>query len=344
MTEKDIPLYKQWATKEHVRSVWFCEGYQPVNAIYAKVAGNGYDYPYLILLDERPIGHIVTCDLFAYKTICPNPKGVFTDEPQGTYCIDLFIGEEELLNKGYGSKAVRQFTEFLFREKRAKRVLIDPDANNKQALRCYEKAGFTPIRSQNGGVVEVLILEKMAAPTCPQISIFIASSLDGYIADDEESVDFLYNIQVPEGEDCGFGTFMKQIDTIIMGRKTYEVTLSLTKGKWPHQGKRVIILSSTLEQVVPQAELYNGDLAHLMAKLHKEGSKHCWIDGGSVITAFLKYDLVHNFTLSIIPIILGSGVPLFRVVGKQIPLRLLASQGYPFGLVQLKYKISHTSV
>ncbi|MCB1213820.1 MAG: GNAT family N-acetyltransferase, partial [Chlamydiia bacterium] len=195
MTEGDIPLYKEWAAKEHVRTVWFCEGYQPVDAIYGKVAGNGYDYPYLILLDRRPIGHIVTCDLFAYKSLCPKAKGVFTDEPEGTFSIDLFIGEEDLLNKGYGTEAVRRFSDLLFRERGARRVVIDPDINHSQALRCYEKAGFKPIGKQHDGVMEVLILEKRREVLRPKVSVFIAASLDGYIAQEDGSVEFLNAIE-----------------------------------------------------------------------------------------------------------------------------------------------------
>lgn len=180
---------------------------------------------------------------------------------------------------------------------------------------------------------------KMNPGARPEISVFIAASLDGYIADENDSIAFLDSMSAPEGEDCGFADFISNIDAIIMGRKTYQVTLQITKGEWPHQGKRVIVLSQTLETVHSQAELYRGGLEELMAKLQKEGVSRCWVDGGSVITAFLKQGLIDNFTLSIIPLILGSGIPLFSAIQKQLPLRLVASRSYPFGLVQIQYQV-----
>lgn len=160
MIEEDIPLYLEWAAREHVKSVWFIDGYEPPDYIYSKIKGNGYDFPYIILLDKHPIGYIVYCDLYAYKNICEKPVGSFTNEPPNTFCIDLFIGEESQLNKGYGSKLVKQFSDMLLKKKKAKKVLIDPSSKNTRAIRCYEKAGFTIIDKSHDGTEEVTILEK----------------------------------------------------------------------------------------------------------------------------------------------------------------------------------------
>lgn len=160
MEKRDIPLYLDWAEQDHVKRVWFIDGYEPPDCIHTKIEGNGYDFPFIILLDDQPIGYAVYCDLYAYKNICKEPSGMFADEPLGTYCMDLFIGDKAYLNKGYGTQFVENFSDMLFKNKQAKRILIDPSADNKRAIRCYEKAGFTPIRKAHDGTEEVLILEK----------------------------------------------------------------------------------------------------------------------------------------------------------------------------------------
>lgn len=160
MTKRDIPLFLKWAEKDHVKSVWFFGDYEKPDYIYEKVKGNGFDYPFIILSDHIPIGYIQYCDLYAFRTLAKDLKGVFTNEPPGSYCMDLFIGEEAYLNRGFGTHIVRQFSDWLLDEKQAHRVLIDPSVENIRAIRCYEKAGFSPLRKDHDGTCEVLILEK----------------------------------------------------------------------------------------------------------------------------------------------------------------------------------------
>lgn len=159
MTEKHLPLWLKWSEKPHVKDVWFIDGYETVDYIHRKIAGNGYDHPFMIYLDDLPIGYIVCCDLYAYKTICPTPNGLFTNEDDGTFCMDLFIGEEAFLNKGLGTQIVSAFGEFVFDQFSAKRLLIDPALSNKRAIRCYEKAGFVVVGQANDGVTDCLLME-----------------------------------------------------------------------------------------------------------------------------------------------------------------------------------------
>lgn len=159
MGSADIPLYRMWAEKEHVKSVWFCGAYQPVEAILTIVAGNGYDAPYIIEVDGKAVGYVVSCDLYAYKRLCAEPCGLFVNEPEGTYCMDLFIGEEAYVDKGIGTQVVRQFSDALL--EKGKRVLIDPSVENRRAIRCYEKAGFRAVREAHDGTARCLIMEKL---------------------------------------------------------------------------------------------------------------------------------------------------------------------------------------
>ena len=170
----------------------------------------------------------------------------------------------------------------------------------------------------------------------PKISVYIAASLDGYIARPDGSLDWLDRVGGFD-EDYGFQSLLNSIDGVILGRHTYEVAAAVHD--WPYKGKRIIVLSHSLERVREEAELFRGDLTQLIAQLHKDGIKHVWIDGGVTISQFLDLQMVDAITLSVIPVILGSGIPLFHPIGKERACRLVSSQSYPSGLVQLKYEM-----
>jgi dihydrofolate reductase len=169
----------------------------------------------------------------------------------------------------------------------------------------------------------------------PRVSIYIATSIDGYIARKDESLDWLDRVG-GFNEDYGFQKHLNSIDALIIGRKTYEVATTVPD---PYPGKRVVVLSNSLNSVRTGMELYRGDLTDLIAKLHEEGIKHIWVDGGTTISQFLSLQLVDSMTLCIIPVVLGSGIRLFGLIDKEIDCRLVSSQGYPSGLVQLNYDI-----
>lgn len=159
--EARIVLWERWIALPHVKDVWFIEGYETTDYIRQKIQGNGYDYPFIIYLDNNPIGYIQCCDLYAYRTICPKPKGLFTQENPGTFCMDLFIGEEDYLNQGYGTDIVNAFVEYIFDHFDAKIILIDPAITNKRAIRCYEKAGFQFVKEAFDGITNCYIMEKL---------------------------------------------------------------------------------------------------------------------------------------------------------------------------------------
>lgn len=159
MTAAHLELWQAWTQKPHVKNVWFIDGYEPADYIHKKIQGNGYDYPYIIMLDNRPIGYIVCCDLYAYRTLCPAPKGLFTQEASGTFCMDLFIAEEDCLNQGYGAEIVKSFVVLIQRDFKAKKILIDPAVTNKRAVRCYEKAGFKIFATAHDGIAECYIMQ-----------------------------------------------------------------------------------------------------------------------------------------------------------------------------------------
>lgn len=193
----------------------------------------------------------------------------------------------------------------------------------------------TPAKEPFNGV------QAMTKNTRPKISVFIATSLDGYIARKNGDIEWLTTFNPPTGEDedkdCGYSKFSSIVDALIMGRNTYEVVSNFDP--WPYQGKRVVVLSSTLTSVCEQAELFTGEITNLVEKLHADGIKHIYVDGGVTISQFLNADLVDQLIISLIPVVLGSGAPLFSKINNDKWCRLVSTKPYSNGLVQLQYEL-----
>jgi dihydrofolate reductase len=174
-------------------------------------------------------------------------------------------------------------------------------------------------------------------------SVYIATSLDGYIARENGELDWLDAAQatVPEGEDLGYYKFMETVDVLVMGRKTYEKVLSF--GMWPYEDTPVIVLSSNKIEIpndlVKSVSCFSESPKELCARLGNEGAKRLYIDGGITIQRFLSEGLINDITITIIPVILGSGVPLFGNSGNDISLKHVATKTYDFGFVQLTYEV-----
>jgi dihydrofolate reductase len=168
--------------------------------------------------------------------------------------------------------------------------------------------------------------------------VYIATSLDGYIARKDGSIDWLTDIPNPEGSDFGFSAFMERIDGIIMGRVTFEMVLSF--GQWPYS-KPVYVLSSTLKEIPPEfsdkAEVVQGDLQSILDSLHSKGIHLLYIDGGKTIQSFLELDLIDELILTRIPIILGSGIPLFTDLDREIKFELTSTEILNKDLVKSTY-------
>lgn len=180
-------------------------------------------------------------------------------------------------------------------------------------------------------------------------SVFIAVSLDGFIARRDGSLDWLdmANLHVPAGEDCGYQTFMASIDALVMGRNTFEKLLSLGV-PWPYIDKHVIVLSNrkliiptTIQHVVSQS---SGAPASIVKELAAKNLKRLYIDGGVTIQSFLGAGLIDNLILTVVPVLLGEGLPLFGRLARDTSLKLVNTRSYEFGFVQLKYKIEKAKI
>ena len=179
-------------------------------------------------------------------------------------------------------------------------------------------------------------------------SVYIATSLDGFIARENGDLDWLPGSdgRGVEGDsnddDLGYNAFMESVDVLVMGRNTYEMVLSF--GRWPYGSKPVVVLSSTLTQLsddVPQSvELRACSPTELVEELQQSGVKHLYIDGGKTVQGFLSADLIQEIIITRIPVLIGTGIPLFGPVEKDLKLRHIETRVFAGGFVQSKYEVS----
>ena len=172
-----------------------------------------------------------------------------------------------------------------------------------------------------------------------QISLFIAISLDGYIAKPNNDLSFLKIVE-KEGEDYGYAKFTSAIDTLIVGRKTYDYVLKEIGSSHYDNGERdIYVITRTPKPNKGRVTFYTGDIAELVKKLKSENGKDIYCDGGAeVINELLKLDLIDEYIISIIPILLGNGTRLFKDGRPEQLLELISSKSFDTGLMQLHYK------
>lgn len=183
-------------------------------------------------------------------------------------------------------------------------------------------------------------------------SVYIATSVDGFIAKEDGSVDWLHTAGNPEADmgaqaDMGFADFMASVDCMIMGRKCMEMisSMNLTPEQWPYGDTRIIALSNTLKEapdnVKDKVEMYSGDLNDLVVKLESDGFKHVYIDGGTTIQAFINLSLINEMTITRAPILLGEGIPLFGKTAKDIKLEKTHAMAFPNDFIQEKFVVNY---
>ena len=175
-----------------------------------------------------------------------------------------------------------------------------------------------------------------------KVSVFIATSLDGYIARSDGDIDWLMEADNSGGEeDYGYKEFSDTVDCMVMGRNSMEVVMRFPE--WPYKGKRVVVLSNTLKEVASQLkdkiELYSGSLTKLVAGLKSDGCKRIYIDGGKAIQSFINDDLITDITITRIPILLGEGLSLFGDTTRDIKLKHIESKSFPSGFVRSTYEV-----
>lgn len=165
-----------------------------------------------------------------------------------------------------------------------------------------------------------------------KIKLFIASSLDGFIAREDGSIDWL-----PQSGNSGYEEFFKTIDTVIIGRKTYEQILAF--GKYPYEGKKSYVLTKNTTIKKEGNVEFVFEAEKLVKELISSSGKDIWLVGGAeLVSVFLNQDLIDEIILSIIPVVLGKGIPLFKNIRRETKLQLLKTREYD-ELVELNYKV-----
>jgi len=167
-------------------------------------------------------------------------------------------------------------------------------------------------------------------------SVFIATSLDGFIARPDGALDWL---PAGGGEPHGYDEFIATVDAILIGRKTFETVLSFET--WPYGDKPVVVLSRTLSTVtVPEGavcERMEGSPREIVDRLAARGMEHLYVDGGVTVQGFLREGLIQRMTITRIPVLLGSGIPLFGPLAADMRFEHIATRSFPSGMVQSEY-------
>lgn len=170
--------------------------------------------------------------------------------------------------------------------------------------------------------------------------VFIATSLDGYIADKNGGLDWLQSIQNPDNDDMGYVEFTNGIDALVMGRTTFETVIGFDV-PWPYN-KPVFVLSNKLNEIPEshkeKAFLVKGTLMEILDQIHKKGFHKLYIDGGTTIRNFLKEDLIDEMVLTTIPVLLGGGSSLFTELPNELKFELIDTKRFLNQITQNHYK------
>ncbi|QDH80260.1 dihydrofolate reductase [Echinicola soli] len=172
-----------------------------------------------------------------------------------------------------------------------------------------------------------------------KLSLFIATSLDGFIAGPNDDLSFLASVE-KEGEDYGYAEFTARVDTIIVGRKTYDYVLrTIGPGHYDNGDRDVYVITRKARPNEGKVTFYSADLTELVKSLKSRNGKHIYCDGGAeVIDELLKNDLIDEMIISVVPILVGEGTRLFKEGRPEQTLELVNAKNFDTGLVQLMYK------
>lgn len=169
-------------------------------------------------------------------------------------------------------------------------------------------------------------------------SVFIGTSVDGFIARPDGALDFL---PTDGGESHGYDEFFASIDALVIGRKTYETVRAFPA--WPYGDKLVVVLSTKALEFSKisgaNLEQMSGDPAEIAGKLEGRGIRHIYVDGGVTIQRFLRAGLIQRLIITRVPVLIGQGIPLFDALPHDIHLKHVATQVYQRGLVKTEYEI-----
>ncbi len=175
----------------------------------------------------------------------------------------------------------------------------------------------------------------MADPiTC---TIFVGTSLDGFIAREDHSLDWL---PIPDPDEHGFTAFLASVDAVVMGRNTFEVVLR--HPEWPYPKPVVVLTTRPWTRGLPAGaavEFMAGTPPEIVARLAARGMRHLYVDGGLTIQRFLAAGLIDRMVITRVPMLIGRGIPLFGPIGRDVALEHMGTRTHPGGLVTSEYRV-----
>ena len=174
------------------------------------------------------------------------------------------------------------------------------------------------------------------------VSVFLGISIDGCIAGENGDLSWLAELAPDSPEATGYAALMAQVDTLLIGRSTYDAVLGFEP--WPYAGKRVVVLSHRDFTPRHGEQRREGSVREVLAALAAEGCRHVYLDGGAVIRAGLREGVIDSLTLSVLPVVLGKGVRLFEDGLPRSDWRLDGTRQLPSGVVQLRYRKNYTAL
>lgn len=168
-------------------------------------------------------------------------------------------------------------------------------------------------------------------------SVFIGTSVDGFIARPDGALDFL---PADGGEPHGYNEFLASVDALVIGRKTFETVLAFRE--WPYGEKPVVVLSSQpldLSRAPRSVQHMQGSPREIISRLEVQGIRHIYVDGGITIQRFLREGMIQRLVITRVPVLIGQGIPLFGSLARDIRLEQIQTQHYPGGLVKTEYRV-----
>lgn len=177
-------------------------------------------------------------------------------------------------------------------------------------------------------------------------SVYCGASLDGFIARADGDIEWLHRPEYSTSEKAGlsYEAFICTVDTLVMGRNTFEKVLTFKE--WPYEIPVVVLSTRTLDvprHLREKVRLKASSPQELVDQLASEGRRHLYVDGGITIQRFLQARLIHEITVTYIPVLLGGGISLFGSTGIETPLKLLEATPFSNGFVQVRYKVENAA-
>lgn len=256
----------------------------------------------------------------------------FKGEPNTKGEIEIGYGTyDEFQGRGLMTEAVGGIIEWAKSQSSVKSIVASTDKSNLASSKVLLKNNFIQTGETETEYKWILNL------TDRKLILYIAMSLDGYIAKPGDDLSFLSVVE-KEGEDYGYADFVSTIDTVIMGRKTYDWVMKQVP-EFPHADKTTYIITKTPKLCIGNIHFYSGVLTELISKLKSESGKNIFCDGGAeVVNELLKNDLLDELIISVIPILVGNGIRLFKDNRPEQELKLIRTKTFDTGLTQLHYK------